>query len=231
MSTEFEILAATGQDAQDFANLTITSNAQDKMFVYVCPHDRNATPAQQSEHLRWRTERIRNRMQSAGTHWFKAVDVQTDCTVGVTGAIAPHCDKSGWINELSEAIDQESFVECTHMTAQKRRDLLGDREEEVWCESSDLPVDYSCLGALADVLADLASMAVHPDYQGRGIGGKLLARICSLADDSCQDVYLEATPAGLKLYQKAGFEGLGRMTLFDGEYSLTCMLRKPVSGS
>jgi ribosomal protein S18 acetylase RimI-like enzyme len=70
-------------------------------------------------------------------------------------------------------------------------------------------------------------MAVHPDFQGRGIGGELLDRICSLADDSSQDVYLEATPAGLKLYQKAGFESLGEITLFDGEYSLTCMLRKP----
>lgn len=140
MSTEIVIQAATEQDAQDFAQPTITSNAQDMMFIYdVCPHARNATPAQQSEHLRWRTGRIRNRMQSAGTHWFKAVDVQTGCTVGVTGAIAPHCDKSGWINEPSEAIDEGSFVECARMTAQKRRDLLGDREEETWCESSDLP--------------------------------------------------------------------------------------------
>jgi GNAT superfamily N-acetyltransferase len=72
---------------------------------------------------------------------------------------------------------------------------------------------------------------VHPDFQGRGIGAKLLARICGLADDSSQDVYLEATPAGLELYQKAGFESLGKITLFDGEYSLTCMLRKPGSAS
>jgi hypothetical protein len=151
MSTGIEILAATEQDAKDFAQLTITSNAQDKMFIYVCPHDRNATLAQQSEHLRWRTERIRNRMQSAGTHWFRAVDVQTGCTVGVTGAIAPHCDKSGWINEPSEAIDEDSFVECAQMTAQKRRDLLGDGEEEVWCESSRFPCRL-CSSALTDVL-------------------------------------------------------------------------------
>jgi hypothetical protein len=152
MSTEISILPATEHDAQDFAQLTITSNAQDMMFIYVCPHARNATPAHQSEHLRWRTARIRNRMQSAaGTRWFRAVDVQTGCTVGVTGAIAPHCDKSGWVNEPSEAVDEEAFVECAHMTAQKRRDLLGDREEEVWCESSGLPGGWLCSSALADV--------------------------------------------------------------------------------
>jgi ribosomal protein S18 acetylase RimI-like enzyme len=70
-------------------------------------------------------------------------------------------------------------------------------------------------------------MAVHPDFQGQGIGRELLAEICNLADKSSQDVYLESTPAGLKLYQKTGFESLGYIAFFDGEYSLTCMLRKP----
>ena len=143
MSTEIEILPATEQDAKEFAELTIVSNAQDRLFIYVCPHDRNATLTQQSEHLRWRTERMRNRMQTAGTHWFRAVDVQTGRTVGVTGVIAPHCDKSGWTNERSEAIDEEAFTECAQMTAGKRKDLLGDREEETWCKSTDLFVDYS----------------------------------------------------------------------------------------
>ena len=127
MSTEIEILPATEQDAKEFAELTIVSNAQDRLFIYVCPHDRNATLTQQSEHLRWRTERMRNRMQTAGTHWFRAVDVQTGRTVGVTGVIAPHCDKSGWTNERSEAIDEEAFTECAQMTAGKRKDLLWDR--------------------------------------------------------------------------------------------------------
>jgi hypothetical protein len=143
MSTKFEILPATEQHAKEFAHLTIVSHAQDKMFTYTCPRDRNATPAQQTEHLRWRTKRIRNRMQSAGTYWFRAVDLLTSCTVGVAGVIGPHCEKSGWTNKPSEAVDEESFMECAHMTAQKREDLLGDREEEVWCRSSDLSEGYA----------------------------------------------------------------------------------------
>ena len=143
MSSEIEIQPATEQDAKGFAELTIFSNAQDQLFIYVCPHDRNTTLTQQSEHLRWRTERIRNRMQTARTHWFKAVDVQTGHTVGITGVIAPHCDKSGWTNERSEAIDEAAFMECAQMTAGKRKELLGDREQETWCKSTDLFVDYS----------------------------------------------------------------------------------------
>jgi hypothetical protein len=52
-----------------------------------------------------------------------------------------------------------------------------------------------------------------------------------LADESGQDIYLESTPAGLKLYQNTGFVSLESVELFDGEYCVTSMLRKssPVS--
>ena len=143
MSPNIEIVATTEQDAEEFAQLDILANAQDRMFIYACPLDRNATPAQQSEHLRWRTEWMANRMRSAGTYWFRAVDAQTGRTVGITGAIAPNCDKSGWTNERSEAIDEAAFMECAQMTAGKRKELLGDREQETWCKSTDLFVDYS----------------------------------------------------------------------------------------
>jgi ribosomal protein S18 acetylase RimI-like enzyme len=74
-------------------------------------------------------------------------------------------------------------------------------------------------------------MAVHPDFQRQGIGSKLLAEVCKLADESGQDIYLESTPAGLKLYQNTGFVSLESVELFDGEYCVTSMLRKssPVS--
>ena len=76
----------------------------------------------------------------------------------------------------------------------------------------------------------MASMAVHPAYQAQGIGSKLLAEVCHLADKSSQDFYLESTPVGMKLYRNAGFESLGNI-FFGGEYCLTCMLRKADSDS
>jgi len=69
-------------------------------------------------------------------------------------------------------------------------------------------------------------MIVHPDYQGRGIGSKLLAEICRLADEVGQDVYLESSPAGTKLYLNAGFVRVGDIDLQEGRYVLACMLRK-----
>lgn len=70
-------------------------------------------------------------------------------------------------------------------------------------------------------------MVVHPSQQGRGIGRKLLDAICELADKAGQDVYLEASPAGRRLYEKAGFEVLQEKTLLGGPGpDMTAMLRR-----
>jgi len=79
---------------------------------------------------------------------------------------------------------------------------------------------------------DVPSMAVDPKFQGRGIGLKLLEYGFRIVDKSGQDLYLESTPGGKRLYQKAGFETLDSLdlssfNLLDGEYTLTAMLRKP----
>jgi ribosomal protein S18 acetylase RimI-like enzyme len=49
--------------------------------------------------------------------------------------------------------------------------------------------------------ADVCSMAVDPEWQGRGIGKLLLAEDCKRADQAGQDIYLESTVAGKRLYQ------------------------------
>ena len=77
-------------------------------------------------------------------------------------------------------------------------------------------------------------MAVHPDYQGKGIAKRLLQKICEFGDEAGQDVYLESTAAGQSLYKKGGFEVLGELSLLEwlgGEFSLYSMLRKPKSSA
>lgn len=69
-------------------------------------------------------------------------------------------------------------------------------------------------------------MAVDPECQGRGIGKMLLEADCKLADQAGQDVYLESTVAGKKLYQSYGFESLGECKVLDGTIAVNPMLRK-----
>jgi ribosomal protein S18 acetylase RimI-like enzyme len=69
-------------------------------------------------------------------------------------------------------------------------------------------------------------MAVDPDYHGQGIAKRLLQKLCEIADEARQDVYLESTTAARTLYKNAGFEVLGELVLLDERYLLTAMLRK-----
>jgi GNAT superfamily N-acetyltransferase len=50
-------------------------------------------------------------------------------------------------------------------------------------------------------------LGVHPDHQGKGLGGGLLRQILQRADDERVAVYLESSnPKNLDFYRKYGFE-------------------------
>lgn len=128
-----EISPATPQDAEDLARLVILGNADDAMFTLVVSPERNATPAQKAEQLRWRTERNRSNMQRAGAHWFKAIDTATGESVGFAGVVAPQSEESKWDGKLSETMDEKWFKIYMGAVGDKKEALLGGRED-VWCK-------------------------------------------------------------------------------------------------
>ncbi|KAL8293426.1 hypothetical protein RQP46_000127 [Phenoliferia psychrophenolica] len=64
--------------------------------------------------------------------------------------------------------------------------------------------------ARAEIMGDtkhflLAPLWVKPEYQGKGIGGKLLQQWLDKADEEGYALYLEASRAGQPVYAKRGF--------------------------
>lgn len=129
-----QISPASPHDAEDLARLVILGNADDAMFTLVVSPERNATPAQQAEQLRWRTERNRSNMQRAGAHWFKAIDTTTGESVGFAGVVAPQSEESSWDGQLSETMDETWFNIYMGAVGKKKEALLAGRGD-VWCES------------------------------------------------------------------------------------------------
>lgn len=72
----------------------------------------------------------------------------------------------------------------------------------------------------------MATLAVHPEYQNQGLGSKLLSPMMVLAKGQNQNVFLVSTPAGTRLYEKAGFEKLKEFDVLEGKYLYTLMLLK-----
>jgi len=58
-------------------------------------------------------------------------------------------------------------------------------------------------------------VCTNPEYQGRGLGQKLMLRAISYAyDQSCSKFILQSTKSGKRLYQKLGFRSLGLYALY-----------------
>jgi hypothetical protein len=128
-----QITPASPQDARDLSRLVVLGNANDAMFTLIVSPERNATPEQKAEHMRWRTERTRFTMQRAGTHWFKAVDSSTGENVGFAGVVAPENEKSAWDGKPTETMDEKWHKIYLEATTEKKEAALGGRED-VWCK-------------------------------------------------------------------------------------------------
>ncbi|KAI5303094.1 hypothetical protein KEM55_000718, partial [Ascosphaera atra] len=66
-------------------------------------------------------------------------------------------------------------------------------------------------------------MAVDPNQQRQGIGSLLMKLFCEFVDENGLDAFVMASPAGLKLYAKFGFEKVGVVESEHGNF--TSMLR------
>lgn len=128
--------------------------------------------------------------------------------------------------------------EASHLLVRRLTETDLDRVMEIelaayphpWTRgifSDCLRVGYECWGIQAhDVLAayavmthaagesHLLNLCVAPQWQRRGLGGILLAHCQRLAVGyGCESMFLEVRPsnqAGLKLYERNGFEQVGQ---------------------
>lgn len=67
---------------------------------------------------------------------------------------------------------------------------------------------------IGEAAAAVGMVIVAPAFQGRGIGGELMARV--LAEAGGRRLYLNATEAGRKLYETAGFVAAGTLRQHQG---------------
>ncbi|EMC94265.1 hypothetical protein BAUCODRAFT_74925, partial [Baudoinia panamericana UAMH 10762] len=163
------------------------------------------------EYVQLRTERLRKDGTGPGKHWHVAVDETNGNIAGFAAWNAPG-DWQGHKDVHVDAVDpdvnpalcdeQLNTVVRQGLT-EMRRNIMGDRSD-YWY---------------------LATLGVHPDYQGRGVAKMLLQHGLRMADEEHKDVYLASSPAAFPLYQKLDFRELGRLPLLGGRYVLTGMLR------
>lgn len=66
-------------------------------------------------------------------------------------------------------------------------------------------------------MTDCHTVAVHPDYQGKGVGAQLMQWGINMAEQLNLPIYLESTVEGVPLYLKLGFQTLSEGIVFRPE--------------
>ncbi len=132
-----------------------------------------------------------------------------------------------------ESVEVLEFVEIDHgsagyrgMVELRRRVLrtplgLEFTEEQLAQEWTDMHIaaylDGDLVGGLilTDVdgaVAQLRQMVVHPDYQGRGLGGGIVAFAESLATErGYREIVLHARESAIGFYQRGGYVPTGEV--------------------
>ncbi|KAF2257768.1 acyl-CoA N-acyltransferase [Lojkania enalia] len=97
-------------------------------------------------------------------------------------------------------------------------EMYSESDERVW---------NGFFGGLAEgkrrVMGDrpyyvLDTLVTHPDHHRRGAGTLLTAWGCDRADEKGIEVYLEASPMGKPLYERFGFQEVGKVNVELGQF-------------
>ncbi|CAG8362578.1 unnamed protein product [Penicillium salamii] len=132
-------------------------------------------------------------------HTFQCIDTDTGKVVGMATWQVYWRERTneerqkpwiGWL-EGDQRERAEGFLE---QLWEKKEKLLGPKKH-VYCHT----------------------VAVHPEYQGKGVGARLMKWGMDVAEELNLPIYLESTVEGVPLYKKLGFETLSESILFKPE--------------
>jgi len=186
------------------------------------------------ESKEYRMNRIRKRLQSPDWHYVLATIDSTEApvkVVGYAGWMAPppqenDTEQKRWDGAVQsqtehqpfaiedeycpEGMDMDAFKHGNEVIEKAKKEILGKEEHRVWY---------------------LASLAVDPDFKGKGIASKLVKWGISKAEEVGLPAYLESSPAAVGLYRRLGFKELRKLSLIRNNEShvQTVMMRTPGS--
>ncbi|KAK3941286.1 acyl-CoA N-acyltransferase [Diplogelasinospora grovesii] len=216
---------ATQADISGMARVGVAAFDQDTLCQALFPpHLRPVDKPDLDERLPFRKARIAERMNKPGSYSIVVVDDSLppdDQVVGYAQWDGPQLspvteeEKEAAKRQQEEARSRyprsfslEAFDQLYAVMVAEEKRIFGERG----CKDT-----WYC-----------AVLCTDPAHARRGIGRMLLQWGISQATSEGRDVYLLATPAGILLYEKAGFEDVGRWNLFGSEHASMLLRYRPL---
>ncbi|GAA5984965.1 hypothetical protein JCM10908_002468 [Rhodotorula pacifica] len=124
---------------------------------------------------------------------------------------------------------------ATESSAADGTPAISDRAEDRFPPGTNIELANELFSRSSTKIVEphfyIRTLAVAPEAQGGGIASALLRHICKQADEQSVAIYLTATPGGLSLYRRFGFEpnGEAKRPASDPELALYPMRREPLT--
>lgn len=105
----------------------------------------------------------------------------------------------------------DAFMEACADELRVTPDLLT--ANEYWVAESNVPCGFVCLQInKGEQVGQITALFIHPDWQRRGVGRLLWARVERLArEKNATALYLDADPEAEAFYHSLGFSTVGRV--------------------
>lgn len=211
--------------------------------------DADFSERQKDEIIRWHAEGIKDAI-IGGRTYLRKIRHGDGTVVGLAGCVVePSLEEQANPNKnktaveaakvgneqkseywLPEALDVSAWLKVSAALKKERYRAIGQLGNV--CRTLQLApalmivAANSCVNMLYCV--GITIMSICPEYQRHGLGSTLMQHICEDIDRRDRYGYVLASPAGVSLYSKFGFEAVGQV---DTPYGpITSMLRKPGRG-
>ena len=189
-------------DPSDYLTLAEIENQAftlDLVMTLAFPQTLGSKAPSQADATRTRAEELRNLSENPTTCFMKAVDITNNSIVGW----------SRWDFFLEPLDSRNPFpkdkpIDANVPLCEYFFGALDNARENYFHD--DRP--YCFMGILCAL----------PTYQGRGIGSKLLKQGLDVADEKGLECWINASPVGLGLYKKFGWEELGSVDIHLGDW-------------
>lgn len=176
---------------------------------------------QKDEIIRWHAEGIKDAITGSRTYLGK-IRHGDGTVVGLAGWVVEPCPE-----EQASSNKNRTAVEAAKVGSERKSEyggLPGTLDVSAWLKVSAVlkKERHSTIGHL-DNVCRITIMSIRPEYQRQGHGTMLMQHICEDVDRHGRYGYVLASPAGVRLYSKFGFEAVGQV---DTPYGpITSMLR------
>jgi GNAT superfamily N-acetyltransferase len=230
---EVSIAATDVLDAEDIVReINLPAMQHGPLYRLMFPPWADMTEAQQNEIVQWYAEGLRDALRRKTVNFIQIC--ATDGTpLGFCGWAMEHGRHAGTKQStvqsgqgqplLPETLDLAAWLSVSRDLRKERERVLIGLDEV--CRESLL---QHTLSSPNRVLSGLTFMSVHPDHQLQGLGSKMLEQVCVEIDRLRWPAFVMASPAGVRLYAKFGFDVVGRVETSEGAF--TSMLRQSRPG-